>query len=188
MTGQFTRPTILISAATAALLFSLATSFTTLNRAQADESDKTYTDKNANRASQIFTEELAKAVLGCGVKANTSNNSQDEVTGEAWVSRAGYSASSSSRPVPQLTLLIRHAKSANQAKNIFDSSKSAYGGTDVDGLGAPAYRTKVPAQLNVLLGKNWLILSAGTFVKPDKEIQEKLAKELISKIGTSTLD
>lgn len=188
MTGNFTRPSLLVSATTAALLLSLAACFSPVYRALAEENNKIDADKTANRASQIFTEELAKTVLGCGVKANTSNNSQDEVTGEAWVSRAGYSASSSSRPVPQLTLLIRHAKSANQAKNIFDSCKSAYGGTDVDGLGAPAYRTKVPAQLNVLVGKNWLVLSAGTFIKPDKEIQEKLAKELISKIGTSSLD
>lgn len=142
----------------------------------------------SNRASQILTEDLAKTVLGCGVKPNTSNNSQDEVTGEAWVSRAGYSASSSSKPVPQLTLLIRHAKNPDQAKNIFDSSKSAFGGEDVSGLGAPAYRTKVPAQLNVLIGKNWLILSAGTFAKPDTDNQEKLAKQLIAKIGTSSLD
>lgn len=141
-----------------------------------------------NRASKLLTEDLAKDVLGCGVKPNTSNNSQDEVTGEAWVSRAGYSASSSSRPVPQLTLLIRHAKSSDQAKNVFDSSKTAFGGVDVSGLGAPAYRTKVPAQLNVLLGKNWLILSAGTFAKPDTENQEKLAKQLIAKIGDQSLD
>lgn len=43
--------------------------------------------------------------------------------------------------------------------------------------------TKTPAQLNVLKGVNWLIISAGTFSAPDTAKQEQTAKEIIGKVA-----
>ncbi len=79
--------------------------------------------------------------------------------------------------------LLRHATSKNEAAGIFKSTKSTFHGDEVSGLGIPAYRTAMPAQLNVLKGHHWLIISAGTFKDPAKLAQEKLARIILPKIS-----
>ncbi|MEP6811084.1 MAG: hypothetical protein ABI992_12640, partial [Chthoniobacterales bacterium] len=79
----------------------------------------------------------------------------------------------------------RHAPAAADAKTTFESSKAIFHGEDVSGLGDAAYRTKAPAQLNVLKGANWLIISAGTLRAADKALQEKAAREIIAKVPNS---
>ncbi len=98
--------------------------------------------------------------------------------------RPGSAESPTKRPAlaASLTLLIRHAPSAEEAKNIFESSKATFKGEEVAGLGAPAYRTQVPAQLDVLKGPNWLIISVITGRTADLAGLEKVAREIVAKL------
>jgi hypothetical protein len=134
-----------------------------------------------NKASQILTADMAAKMLGGEVQANSCNSESDTTNGATWVSRS-YFSKKGGIISPSLGLLIRHAANKAEAKKIFESSKSTFSGETVAGLGDAAYRTKSPPQLNVLKGSNWLILSAGTFSKPDTAAQEKLAKEILPKV------
>ena len=106
----------------------------------------------------------------------------DTEIGQTWVSRVSYHAKTGAASAPEISLLIRHAPAAADAKTIFESSKATFHGEDVSGLGDAAYRTKNPAQLDILKGANWLIISAGTFKNPDTAIQEKAAREILAKM------
>ena len=136
---------------------------------------------DTNRAAQILTAELAQKILGVPVESSSTNSADTEI-GQTWVSRITYRATTGGASAPSVSLLIRHAASAADATPIFESSKETFHGEDVSGLGDAAYRTKSPAQLDVLKGSNWLIISAGTFNKPDPAIQEKAAREILAKI------
>jgi hypothetical protein len=136
---------------------------------------------DTNRASKILTAELAQKILGAPVEASGSGMADTEI-GQTWVSRISYRAKTGGASAPSVSLLIRHASAAADAKTIFESSKATFHGEDVAGLGDAAYRTKSPAQLDILKGTNWLIISAGTFSNPDPAIQEKAAREILAKI------
>jgi hypothetical protein len=136
---------------------------------------------DTNRASKILTAELAQKILGAPVEAGGSGMADTEI-GQTWVSRVSYHVKTGAASAPEISLLIRHAPAAADAKTIFESSKATFHGEDVSGLGDAAYRTKSPAQLDILKGANWLIISAGTFNKPDPAIQEKAAREILAKM------
>jgi len=135
---------------------------------------------DAVRAAKILTPELAQSILGAPVKVSGSGMSDTEV-GKTWVSQIHY-AKKDEGAKGQVGLLIRHAATKEEASNTFESSKETFKGVIVAGLGDRAYRTERPAQLNVLKGSNWLIISAGTFSQPDTAGQEKIAKEVLPKI------
>ena len=128
-----------------------------------------------NRASLVLTPAIAQQVLGAPAQASPHNKMADTMTGPIWVSNANYSLSGGR----SVSLLIRHAASKDEASSIFASSKVSFKGVDVHGLGVPAYRTTTPAQLNVLKGANWLIISVGTFKKPEEAGQLKAAKAIL---------
>lgn len=132
-----------------------------------------------NRASQVLTPVIAKQVLGAPVKASPHNNMADTVNGAIWVSNANYRLAGGNGSTSTAGLLIRHTANKDEASSIFASSRLASKGVDVPGLGVPAYRTTRPAQLNVLKGANWLIISVGTFQKPDPAGQVKLARAVL---------
>jgi len=77
---------------------------------------------------------------------------------------------------------LRKTATVEEAKNTFLSSKKIYNGQDVAGLGDLAYRTAAPAQLNVLKGRDWLIITAGVFPVADVSLQEKAAREILKNI------
>ena len=133
----------------------------------------------SNRATEILTPGIAQKILGASVKAGPKNSEADVVKGKTWTSKANYSTTGDG---PSIKLLIRHAESADQAKQIFDSNKASNKGQPVTNIGESAYRTSAPAQLNVLKGQNWVVISVGTASKPDTAAQEKLAKEILPKI------
>jgi hypothetical protein len=139
---------------------------------------------DTNRASQILTAELAQKILGTPVESGSTSMPDTEI-GQTWVSRISYHAKTGGASAPSVSLLIRHAAGATEAQTIFESSKATFHGEDVAGLGNPAYRVKTPAQLNILKGTNWLIISAGTFQTPDPIIQEKAAREILAKMPNS---
>lgn len=131
-----------------------------------------------NRASLILTSAIARKVLGAPVQPSPHNRMADTITGPIWVSNANYHQPGGR----SVTLLIRHAASKEEASSIFASSKVSFKGVEVHGLGVPAYRTTTPAQLNVLKGSNWLILSVGTFQKPDEAGQLRAAKAILAAV------
>jgi hypothetical protein len=136
---------------------------------------------DTTRASKILTAELAQKILGAPVEAGGSGMADTEI-GQTWVSRVSYHVKSGAASAPEISLLIRHASAAADAKTIFESSKATFHGEDVSSLGDSAYRTKSPAQLDILKGANWLIISAGTFSNPDPATQEKAAREILAKM------
>jgi len=132
------------------------------------------------RAAKVLTPELAQSVLGGPVQVSGSGMDDTEI-GKTWVSKVHYKKAAEGSK-GQVGLLIRHASTKEEASNTFESSKTSFKGVDVAGLGDKAYRTQMPAQLNVLKGSNWLIIDAGTFSQPDTAGQEKIAKEILPKI------
>ncbi len=135
-----------------------------------------------NRAGQILTADLAQKILGTPVEAGSTNGDADTEIGKTWVSRVSYAAKAGGPSAVGLTLLVRHGDDPEQSKQIFESSKATFKGVDVAGLGTAAYRTQIPAQLNVLKGAHWLIISAGTLRVADPALQEKAAREIIAKM------
>jgi len=135
-----------------------------------------------NRASQILTAEIAQNILGVPVEGAAKNAEADTENGKTVISFASYSAKGGEFNAPRVSLMLRKAGSSDEAKSIFLSSKTTYKGEEVTGLGDLAYRTAMPAQLNVLKGQTWLIISAGTFKAPDPALQEKAAREILKKL------
>lgn len=130
-----------------------------------------------NRASHILTPAIATSVLGGPVTMGTPT--PDTTMGQTWVSSVHYSLQGSK---VSGGILIRHASSESEAQATFAQSKATFHGIEVKGLGYPAYRTAKPAQLDVLKGVNWVIVSAGTFTDPDLAAQEKLAKAILANV------
>jgi hypothetical protein len=133
----------------------------------------------ASLASTIFTMPMAAAALGTPVTPATVP--PDTAMGATTVSRASYTAQDGSHR--QIGLLLRRGDSPDQTKDIFESSKSTFKGEDVPGLGDAAYRTKTPAQLDILRGKDWLIINAGTYKEPDPAAQEKAAAAILKALA-----
>lgn len=137
-----------------------------------------------NRASKILTADIAEKVLGEPVEANTQNSVDDTEMNKTWVSKAGYKAKGGmGANMKQALVLIRCANTPDESKNAFDSSKAVFNGTDVSGLGVPAYRTQMPAQLNILKGRSWVIITVGTMREANTSGQEALAKALLPKLA-----
>lgn len=130
-----------------------------------------------HRAADLLSPELAQKILGVSVKAN-SGNAGDTESGPNWTSRCNYYSDG-----PSIALLIRHFGTAAEAQNIFQSSKATFQGEEVPSLGCNAFRTRRPAQLNLLKGCNWLTISAGTFQEPNLVKQEELAKIILPKVN-----
>ncbi len=135
-----------------------------------------------NRAGKILTVDLAQKILGSPPESNAMPAMPDTEIGKTWVSRMSYSSKAGGAASTEISLLIRHGDSADQAKVIFESSKATFKGVDVAGLGDAAYRTQTPAQLDILKGPNWLIISAGTVREPNPALQEKAAREILTRL------
>ena len=135
-----------------------------------------------NVAAKVFTPEIAQKVLGGPVEPAKRNSQADISNGSTVVSQCSYALRTDSDQSTSTSLVLRRAGSSEEAKKIFLASKQMYKGEDVASLGEAAYRTAAPAQLNVLQGKTWLIISAGVFPKPDPALQEKAAREILKNI------
>lgn len=134
-----------------------------------------------NEATRVFTIEIAQKVLGGPIAPSARNSADDTKSGSIVVSQCSYSAKNGETP-PSVSLTLRKTATVEEAKNTFLSSKKIYNGQDVAGLGDLAYRTAAPAQLNVLKGRDWLIITAGVFPVADVSLQEKAAREILKNI------
>jgi len=141
------------------------------------------TAASPNRAAELLTQSLAEKVLNAACDPSNDNILADTKSGTTWVSRASYQVRSTQPVVPQVGLFIRHVGSPSEAENAFATQKASQQGVDVSIQGATkAYRTKTPAQLNLLKGSNLVMITAGTVKAPDNYGQEKVAKEVLPKI------
>lgn len=134
-----------------------------------------------NESARIFTQEMAQLVVGSPVVPSERNSTADIKNGAVIVSQCSYSAQSGDTTT-SVGLTLRRAATPEEAKSTFLSSKNIYNGQEITALGDMAYRTAAPAQLNVLKGRNWLIISAGVFPKPDPAMQEKAARAILKNL------
>jgi len=136
-----------------------------------------------NRAAELLTQSLAEKVLNASCDPSNENLLADTKSGATWVSKAYYQVKSTQPLAPQVGLFIRHLSSPAEAENAFATQKVSQQGVDVSIAGASkAYRTKTPAQLNLLKGSNMVMITAGTVKAPDSYGQEKVAKEVLPKL------
>lgn len=133
-----------------------------------------------NRASQILTKNVAEQIAGGSVNQQTDGTVKDTAYGNSWTSTVSYDIKSSGAT---LSVNIRHSGTTNEAKTKFEQSKAGSKGDSVSGIGDDAFRTKMPAQLHVLKGKNYLVITAGTFRTPDTSMQEKAGRELANRVS-----
>jgi hypothetical protein len=135
-----------------------------------------------NLASTILTPEAAQRIFGAPAEAAKVNSEADTMSGAAVVSRCSYSLKSNAGTATNVSLLLRRAATLEEGKAIFFASKQTPHDEEISNLGDAAFRTAAPAQLNVLKGRNWLIISAGAFPKADPVLQEKAAREILKQI------
>lgn len=136
---------------------------------------------NINYATGLLSAALARQLLGGDVLPSPSNTYRDAKTGNTtWVSNASYLLKEN--PAISLGLLIRHEESAAKAQSRYEKARKDNKGTLVKGLGAAAFRTSKPAELNLLKGANWIVITAGTSEKAINGAEEKLAKAVLPKI------
>jgi hypothetical protein len=139
-------------------------------------------DPAVNIAATILTPEVAQRIFGGPVEAAKLNSEADMKSGAAVVSRCSYSKNDDAGTATNISLLLRRAATLEEGKAIFLASKLTHHDEEISDLGDAAYRTTAPAQLNVLKGRNWLIISAGPFPKADPGLQEKTAREILKNI------
>jgi hypothetical protein len=139
-------------------------------------------DSVDNLAAKILTPEVAQRILGAPVEAAKVNSEADMKSGATLMSRCSYSLKNDGGTTTSVSLLLRRAATPEEAKAIFLASKQTYHGEDVVNLGDAAYRTAAPAQLDVLKGSSWLIISAGAFPKADPLLQENAAREILKNL------
>ena len=139
-------------------------------------------DSGINLAATILTPDVAKTIFGEPAEAAKINSETDMKSGAAVVSRCSYSIKDEAGTATNISLLFRRAATLEEGKAIFLASQLAHHDEEISGLGDAAYRTVAPAQLNVLKGRNWLIISAGAFPRPDPILQEKAAREILKQI------
>lgn len=136
---------------------------------------------NINYATGLLNSALAQQLLGGEVLPSPSNTYRDAKTGNTtWVSNASFLLKEN--PAVSLGLLIRHEESAAKAQSRYEKARKDSKGSPVNGLGAPAFRTSKPQELNLLKGANWIVITAGTSEKANNGAEEKLAKAVLSKI------
>ena len=139
-------------------------------------------DATDNVAAKIFTAEVAQRIFGAPATPGKVNSEADTKSGGAVISRCSYSVKGDGTTATSVGLMLRRAGTTEEAKTIFLASKQTYHGEEIGNLGDAAYRTAAPAQLNVLKGRDWIIISAGAFPKADPVLQEKAARETLKNL------
>jgi hypothetical protein len=139
-------------------------------------------DSAINLAATILTPEVAQRIFGAPAEAAKVNSEADAKSGAAVVSRCSYSIENGAGTATNISLLLRRAATLEEGKAIFLASNLTHHDEEISDLGDAAFRTTAPAQLNVLKGRNWLIISAGAFPKADPILQVKAAREILKQI------
>lgn len=119
-------------------------------------------------ACQLFTPAEAESLLGDHVYG--LNTSRPVIAGNVATSKCSYSdANPDRRQMLVAAIAVRSGindQGVRQNKTEFHASKDSQAVEAVPGLGADAYFNRDLGQLNVLTGRNWLIISYGVGTLP----------------------
>lgn len=123
-------------------------------------------------ACVLFTLQEAKELLGG--RAMKTNVGQPVQLGDTTQSRCGYTDGSSEQAsMVVAAIMIRSGindKGVEKNKSEFAASKPSKGIESVTDLGDGAYFNQVNGQLNVLDGRNWIIISYGIGSAPESNV------------------
>src|SRR3954447_4438394 len=85
-------------------------------------------DSTDNLSTKILTPDLAQQLLGGTIEAAKRNSSADTKAGDTLISQCSYSIKSDAVTPLSVSLLLRRAGTADEAKTIFLASKKTYNG------------------------------------------------------------
>lgn len=130
-----------------------------------------------SRCDAIMTLDEAKQVSGLAYAKRTVSA---ETLGSIVVTTCTYSNSDRTSGVKSFSVLTRYASSVNEAKTIFEQSKSASyaDGQALSGIGDQALWSPSFGQVSVLKGQTWLIVTASN----NQDFATKIAKAVAPKL------
>jgi hypothetical protein len=111
------------------------------------------------KACDIYTFNKAQEILGNGTKL--SESSPDVKSGNTLVSTCTYTDGSTSPKTLQVSTVLVRSSTDNSSIQGFTSAKPA-DAVAISGFGDQAYWNPTLGQLNILKGKNWVIISSGS--------------------------
>jgi hypothetical protein len=137
-------------------------------------------------ACDLFTEQDARQILGD--KALKSNESPGVQSNNVSLSRCGYTNGTGDvSSLVVAAVVVRSGVNDNgveQNKNEFNDGRPNTGTETITDLGDSAYFNKRNGQLNVLEGKNWIVISYGVGSDPQSNKIEdavQLARNVVAK-------
>ena len=141
----------------------------------------TEADLKENIASRLLTQALAERILGAEVEAASANSQPDGHAANIRLSHCSYQTKASEKKSGHIDLILRQSDTAEGARAQFDSAKIIYRGQEVSGLGDTAFRPATLSQVHVLKGRNYIIVTAGTF-KAEPGLEENAASEILRRL------
>jgi hypothetical protein len=143
-------------------------------------------------ACEIFTEAVAKDVLGANAQKTETPVPTSAATADIGVTQCLYdNGSDDIQKLATASVLVRAAKNTSvyttNEYGFNDTKTSATSGqaaVDITGIGDKAWFNPSIGQVNVLVegGKYWLIVSVGDGVKGTRELGEKLARAVVANL------
>jgi hypothetical protein len=135
-------------------------------------------------ACTLLTPETAATALGTEVELSTAPDTDVKIK-NITVRSCTYSSKNPPTPkdITTVSLLVRQATDTKEAKTLFEESKRAFSGTDVAMMGVDgAFWTVTLQQLNILKGRDWLIIASGKYGKATQEQAIQTANLILPKL------
>ncbi len=137
--------------------------------------------REKNMASTILTPVLASRILSGDVEPGSSNSQPDGGFARMRISHCSYKTTAVGKQAAYLDFDLRQMDTPALAKAQFESSKIIFRGQDVSGVGEAAFRPVSPAQLHVLKGRYYIVVSAGKS-KSDASAEENAVAEILRRL------
>lgn len=137
--------------------------------------------REKNMASTILPPVLASRILSGDVEPGSGNNQPDGGFARMRTSHCSYKTTASGKQAGYLDFDLRQMDTPALAKAQFESSKIIFRGQDVSGIGEAAFRPVSPAQLHVLKGRYYIVVSAGKS-KADPSVEENAVAEILRRL------
>lgn len=130
------------------------------------------------QACDLLTSNKAKDLLGD--KTIRSNEKPSVLTGDTAVSSCGYTdGNPDTENMTVAALIVRSGindKGVDQNKNEFNAGRPKTNVQTVGGIGDEAYFNQALGQLNILNGREWIILSYGVGSAPTANTMDDVVK------------
>lgn len=126
-------------------------------------------------ACELLSTSKAQGILGSG--ALKSGAKDAVVSGNTATSSCGYTDGTSDTETMVVAAITARSgindQGVQQNKTEFESGKPARGIEHVSGVGDSAYFNQTRGQLNILAGRNWIIVSYGVGSAPETNTVDK---------------